>query len=186
MPTPQEIDQAEGLGLTEADLIDMEKKRQEFEDAKPARMAQMIADGEERQRKNEQNPFYRPTFRNVEPKKKHVQHEAKPTREIIDYIKLIGGFAYRQNTMGTPIRDAYGSVSGMRPADIRGGSDIIGILPAKYGSVMLAIEVKSETGKPTEDQVWYLGEVAKRGGFAMVARSVGEVVDKLEKWKKLG
>ena len=57
-----------------------------------------------------------------------------------------------------------------------GISDIIGSM---YG-VFVAIELKVGKNQPTPLQTLFLGEVAKTGGFACVARTWGEVKNLLE------
>lgn len=59
-----------------------------------------------------------------------------------------------------------------------GVSDILGI----FNHRMLAIEVKTEKGKPSPHQKQFLFTVASQGGIAMIARSIEEVEMNLEKW----
>lgn len=54
-----------------------------------------------------------------------------------------------------------------------GGSDIIGIAP---DGRFLAIEVKTKTGRPSEEQSRFIEIVKKRGGRAGIARSVAEAL----------
>lgn len=58
-----------------------------------------------------------------------------------------------------------------------GMSDIMGVL--KNGR-MLAIEVKTETGVVKAHQHEFLNSIANAGGLAFVARSVDDVMEKLE------
>lgn len=154
-----------------------------------ARMFKIIADGAAKQ---VANPFAKQGGARmgllgdgdiVPKKKKRVQHEAKPTREIIDYIKTIGGFAWRQNNLPSPIYGPGGRVIGMRPVALRGISDILGVLPKRYGDggIIIAVEVKSSTGKPSQDQIDFLDNIRRRGGVAIVARCVGDVEEALRK-----
>jgi penicillin-binding protein-related factor A (putative recombinase) len=53
----------------------------------------------------------------------------------------------------------------------KGVSDIIGIYKGKF----LSIEVKSEKGKLTEDQMKWFSDVKSNGGVAFVARSIEDV-----------
>lgn len=65
-----------------------------------------------------------------------------------------------------------------------GSSDLIGWCPievtpdmvGKKLAVFCAVEVKTATGKPTEDQLNFLAQVLKGGGFAGIARSPGDAV----------
>lgn len=54
----------------------------------------------------------------------------------------------------------------------RGVSDILGI----YSNRLLAIEVKSKTGRLTRWQTIFLDDVKRNGGIAFVARSVDDVI----------
>jgi len=58
----------------------------------------------------------------------------------------------------------------------KGVSDIIGIYKGRF----LAIEVKTPKGKVTEAQRAFIDRVNKEGGIAFVARSVEDVIEKLE------
>ena len=55
-----------------------------------------------------------------------------------------------------------------------GSSDIIGIAP---GGRFLAIEVKTETGRPTQGQRRFIEAVRRAGGIAGIARSVEDALE---------
>lgn len=57
----------------------------------------------------------------------------------------------------------------------KGVSDILGIFNGK----LLAIEVKSKTGRLSPYQKEFLEDVKRHGGIAFVARSVDDVIDNL-------
>ena len=57
-----------------------------------------------------------------------------------------------------------------------GCSDILGQM--KDGR-FLAIEVKTSTGRATEEQEAFLQRVAEHGGVAILARSLGDVVERM-------
>jgi hypothetical protein len=65
-----------------------------------------------------------------------------------------------------------------------GGSDLIGWTPVQITedmvgrtvAVFTAVEVKTPTGKATEDQLNFLAAVLRHGGFAGIARSTDEAV----------
>lgn len=57
-----------------------------------------------------------------------------------------------------------------------GSSDIIGITP---NGQFLAVEVKSKTGRLTEEQQRFIDAVRRKGGIAGVARSVEEALQLL-------
>jgi hypothetical protein len=73
---------------------------------------------------------------------------------------------------------------------MRGCADILGILPMKALPVsdescptfglFLAIEVKGPKGKLSPDQEWFLEEVRRQGGVAIVARSLRDLEDALK------
>lgn len=56
----------------------------------------------------------------------------------------------------------------------KGGSDIIGITPT---GKFLAIEVKTEKGRPTKEQLRFIEAVRNAGGIAGIARSPEEALD---------
>ena len=66
-----------------------------------------------------------------------------------------------------------------------GSSDIIGITPVVITAEMLgrtlgvftAWETKTKTGKPTDEQVVFMDNVKRFGGFAGVARTEQEALD---------
>lgn len=105
---------------------------------------------------------------------------------------------FRQNVarawVGTAIKGPRQSIS-LGPGDVlirnarplraglrEGSSDLIGwrtvtITPDMVGqrvAVFAAVEVKSETGRPTREQVQFLDVVRDAGGFAGIARSVAD------------
>lgn len=55
-----------------------------------------------------------------------------------------------------------------------GSSDIIGITPEGR---FLAIEVKTKTGRPTQQQLTFIDAVRINGGIAGIARSVQDALD---------
>jgi hypothetical protein len=61
------------------------------------------------------------------------------------------------------------------PMGTKGVSDIIGC----YKGRMLAIEIKSEKGRVTADQQYFLDQVNKAGGLGFVAKSIDDVIREL-------
>jgi RecB family endonuclease NucS len=82
--------------------------------------------------------------------------------DILEYLELRRVYAWRNQT---------GRRGGVRFGKV-GSSDILGVLDDGRA---LAIEVKSEKGKATQEQLIFLAEVAKRGGVAFIARSIEDV-----------
>jgi len=70
----------------------------------------------------------------------------------------------------------------------KGSADIIGwesvdITPEMVGkkiAVFLAIEVKSEKGKPTKEQQNFIEQVNKSGGIGIITNNVEDVINKLK------
>ena len=62
----------------------------------------------------------------------------------------------------------------------KGVCDILGIWKGK----MLAIEVKTNNGKVTEDQNRFIDRINREGGLAFVARSEDDVIDRLDEGKR--
>jgi hypothetical protein len=93
-------------------------------------------------------------------------------RAILDYLTLKGHKAVRINTQGVPLH-GVGQEGKFRPSPNKGVADIL--VCTKYGS-FAAIEVKSETGKLTIEQADFMKQIMLRGGLAVVARSVEDVI----------
>lgn len=83
---------------------------------------------------------------------------------------------WRQNS-GTFAKQYGDKTHYIRANTAKGMSDIMGIL--KDGRT-LAIECKSPTGKVHAHQHEFLNSISKAGGVAFVARSVDDVITKLE------
>ena len=67
---------------------------------------------------------------------------------------------------------------------VKGSSDLIGWTPVevtqemvgKHVAVFTAIECKTDKGKPTPEQLYFIGRVQGDGGFAGVARNVKDAL----------
>lgn len=110
-------------------------------------------------------------------------------RVLLAVGSLPGVRAFRVNTgqawQGSRVvrnRDGTITIHDPRPIHaglVKGGSDVVGwrtieIGPADVGrrvAVFVAVEVKSGTGRPNDDQRRFLETVEAAGGFAGVARS---------------
>ncbi len=95
-------------------------------------------------------------------------------RQIITWLKYNGVFAWVQHNAAIydPSRKAFRRQSfGQR----RGVSDILGVWKGR----LLAIEVKTKTGKLSEHQEEFLKDVNRVGGIGFVARSIDDVVREL-------
>ena len=83
---------------------------------------------------------------------------------------------WRQNS-GTFSRQYKGKTHYIRANTAKGMADIMGVLKSGRS---LAIEVKSPTGLVAAHQHEFLNSIATAGGLAFVARSVDDVIKKLE------
>lgn len=107
--------------------------------------------------------------------------EATTQAAILDGLAMLGIFAWRQNTLPTPIVRTVGGrreVKGFRPSPVRGVPDILGVLP--HTGRLLAIEVKAKYGKPSDEQRAFLAKLNANGALAIVARSWDDVAEALK------
>jgi len=98
--------------------------------------------------------------------------ESDLKRQILNYLAYCGIFAWNNRNVGVWNAKYQKYI----PSQIRGVSDIIGILP---DGRFLAIEVKREGNKLTEWQKWFLNEINMRKGVGIVAYSVDDVETRL-------
>jgi hypothetical protein len=85
-------------------------------------------------------------------------------------------------------RNNVGMINGVQFGLCVGSSDLIGfqsvtVTPEMVGqkvAIFTAIEVKTETGKVSEQQTKFLNMVARFGGIGAVVRSVDDAVDLLK------
>ena len=94
---------------------------------------------------------------------------------ILDWLLLNKYYAWRNNS-GAVVSEYKGKKRFMRYGKV-GSSDILGL--TRDGK-LLAIEVKSAKGKPTETQLEFIQQVNAHGGKAFVAHSLGEVIEQLK------
>lgn len=85
-------------------------------------------------------------------------------------------FAFRQNS-GIFFITQNNKTRAIK-AGIKGVSDIIGICKKRF----LAIEVKSKTGKLSDDQKLFLDKISKLGGIAFCAHSLEDVENNLKNY----
>jgi hypothetical protein len=115
--------------------------------------------------------------------------ETATVKAILDYLHLRGYLAWRQNSRVVMLPGKGGKDRPVRMGGVKGMADIIGCVPwygchgpqpGQYGAEprigrLLAIECKSETGRPTPEQTAFLAAVVRAGGIAFLARSVRDV-----------
>lgn len=94
---------------------------------------------------------------------------------ILIYLKSRGVFAWKNQSVGVfdPSKKIYRKSK--NPFHINGTSDILGI----YKGKLLAIEVKSAKGVVSDEQEEFINNINKFGGIAFAARSLEDVVEKL-------
>lgn len=112
---------------------------------------------------------------------KKISQTNETTREILNFLFGIGVFAWRNNTMGIPIRRA-GVIIGFRPTGKTGVGDIIGVCPSKRGGLFLSIEVKTGKDRLSDAQAGFFETVNKLGGIALVVK---DYEDFLKQWNKI-
>jgi hypothetical protein len=69
-------------------------------------------------------------------------------------------------------------------AGVAGQADLTGILQVGGIGVSLWIEVKSASGRQTQEQVWFQQMVERLGGLYILARSVKDVDDAINAYRK--
>ncbi len=84
-------------------------------------------------------------------------------------------FAWKNQSVGVFDRKRNVYRKSTNPFHIKGASDILGV----YNGRFLAIEVKSDSGKLSDNQKEFLERINSYGGIAFVARSVEDVESKL-------
>ena len=94
---------------------------------------------------------------------------------ILDYLTLLPGTYFKNNTVG--IYDPIKKVHRKPGKHHRNGvSDILGI---DANGRFVAIEVKTPSGKVSDNQKLFIEDINKHGGIAFVARSVDDVRERL-------
>jgi hypothetical protein len=94
-------------------------------------------------------------------------------RACKQYLELKGCVVVRHNQIPVPLPGGgYRRFSGTK-----GVSDLLCCLP---GGRFLAAEIKSKTGRATEDQILFQKRISDAGGLACVVRSVDQLAFVLE------
>jgi Holliday junction resolvase len=101
--------------------------------------------------------------------------ETEVQRDIIQYLHMRGIYAWRNNTMG--VWDTKRKRYRANPNTLKGVSDILGLF---NDGTFLAIECKSATGRLTPEQIEFMGEIERRKGYAICARSIEDVAQFLD------
>lgn len=101
--------------------------------------------------------------------------EQEIQKSILDYLKLKKYLVFKHRSVG--IKKENGSYIPLAYGE-KGISDIIACSPKGQ---FIAIEVKKKGGKPSPDQIRFLEEVKARGGVAILAYSLDDVIPVVEK-----
>ena len=115
--------------------------------------------------------------------------ETEQVRAILDYLKAIRVFAWRQNT-GAFQRTYTRSDGTAKTSFVRfgfeGQPDIVGFIPGTDArpAVPLFIEVKKRPRKPTEAQQAFLSLASKNGACAFVAYCLEDVAAGLAEYRE--
>ncbi len=90
-------------------------------------------------------------------------------KQILCFLEECAIFAWKNETQGTydVIKKVYRKSNNR--FKLNGVSDILGILP---DGRFLAIEVKSETGKPSQSQKDFINKINDNFGVSFISRSV--------------
>jgi ketopantoate reductase len=110
--------------------------------------------------------------------KKHTKSGSanELTKAILRYLNLNSFFCWRNNTVG--IWDEKKGIF-RKNAGLNGIADIIGI--EKKTGRFLAIEVKFGKDEMSYEQLAFMSEIERAGGIAIVARSIDDVIDGINK-----
>jgi len=102
-----------------------------------------------------------------------MTQEGAIVKACLEWLNIYGAFVWRNNT-GCLKDKTNRPVFFGKP----GSADIIGVLP---GGRFIAVECKTPKGKLSEKQKEFLQNVEEMGGLTVVARSVDDVINVVEK-----
>ena len=106
------------------------------------------------------------------PKKKEKESDIQ--RSILDYLAWKGYLAVKFSSVGIYNKKTEAYI----PQRQRGVSDILAVQPVT--GRFIAIECKTGSNAPSHEQAEFLENVKKKGGMAIVAYSLGDVMRGLE------
>jgi hypothetical protein len=103
--------------------------------------------------------------------------EKEIENSILQWLSLNGIYAWKVNNVGVfdPIRKVYRKAHS--PYIRKGIADILGILP---DGRLLAIEVKSASGRLSPEQKDFLMTINQKGGLGIMARSLTHVMQHVQ------
>jgi len=98
--------------------------------------------------------------------------------KILDWLAGLGIGFFWKNTSGG-FHDGKKWRVHQSPFAIRGTSDILGIVSGR----MVALEVKTDVGRPSSEQAAFIQKVRVCGGLAAVVRSLDETKAQFLEWE---
>lgn len=113
----------------------------------------------------------------VEPR--HPLLEKEIEKQILMFLEECGFMCWKNKSVGVFDKKANAFRMPKNRFAIRGVSDILAILPSGR---LLAIEVKTKTGRPSEHQLKFITNVNANQGIAFISRSVEQTYDQLVKF----
>ena len=96
---------------------------------------------------------------------------------ILDWLNFNGVFAWKVNVKGYFDQNKGFYRRSNNVFDLRGQPDITGVLPDGRA---LFVEVKTDRGKLSDDQVWFGQKLQESGCVYIVARSIEDVEQKIK------
>lgn len=106
--------------------------------------------------------------------------EAQIQHSILHYLGTVRGGYFWRNNVGA-VQTQYKGKSGFLRFGKVGSSDIIGVLRGR----LIAIEVKTQKGKVSDAQRDFLTNIERCGGYAIIARSLDDVIALVDRIKAL-
>lgn len=98
--------------------------------------------------------------------------ESEILRLCLDYLRINNIFCFRANSAAFFSQDGKRFI---RTHDIKGVSDIIGVLPAS--GKFLAVECKTAKGRQSIEQKAFQMAVERNNGIYIIARSTDDLKD---------
>lgn len=116
-------------------------------------------------------------------KKKSLTNET--TQRILTFLFHAGVFAWRENVLPIPLPGGRG----FRPGSKSGKPDIVGILPALWGSSMyqgrfLGVEIKTGRDRLRPEQEGFHTQARKLGAVILVVKDFNDFIKQWEQLKQ--
>jgi len=109
-----------------------------------------------------------------------VATEAQIQHSILQYLGTVRGGYFWRNNSGA-VKTQYKGRSGFLRFGKVGSADIIGVLRGRF----VAIEVKGRKGKVSDEQRDFITNIDRCGGYAIIARSLDDVIALVDRIKAL-